>query len=422
MRGEVFRLRVSFDTLLISRSASPGATREARTEEDIRAARRALAELRRRAAAGDPEVLAWLRETLDLAFQPPARPLGSQRPPQVTVDRWLSRLGQSFVFGTMQVSLELRRPLPEPPVEPEPPRPPAPPPPREATDTSFVVRFVDETGQAINGLPVEFGAAGDTHPVTTNPAGVALLDHVIATSGTVAVPDPVALEKILDPRWEKFRAPKPQKKPNTVELEFDGGDIAPTSLKPVAEHTVVIKPPLGKLFVELWDRTGRTRHAKRDFTIDGPVSFAGKTDDQGRLLQEGVFPGDYTLSFVLRFFEGKDEQIDAYEAPLVVLPASDPVPEVLLLGRVPRVVLGQVRLLFNTNKAFLLPTAFPSILSLRSLYFANNPSKLLVVGHADTSGPPDFNDQLALDRATAMIAFLKDDVDGWLAFYDTGVP
>lgn len=47
---------------------------------------------------------------------------------------------------------------------------------------------------------------------------------------------------------------------------------------------MVITPPVGKLFVELWDKTGRVRHSATEYSSSGPESFKGTTDEQGRLL------------------------------------------------------------------------------------------------------------------------------------------
>src|SRR4051812_40331653 len=96
-------------------------------------------------------------------------------------------------------------------------------------------------------------------------------------------------------------------------------------------------------------------------------------------------------------------------------------PQIRMLGAVPRSVLAELHAFFNTNKAFLLPTAMPAIEKLRELYADNAPCHLLVVGHADTAGNGAYNDKLSLERARAMIAFLKDDINPWLAFYDNGV-
>ena len=50
------------------------------------------------------------------------------------------------------------------------------------------------------------------------------------------------------------------------------------------------------------------------------------------------------------------------------------------------------------------------------------PAALLVVGHTDTTGEPEYNDRLSLERAEATNAYLTDDVDAWLTWYGTDRP
>jgi hypothetical protein len=59
---------------------------------------------------------------------------------------------------------------------------------------------------------------------------------------------------------------------------------------------------------------------------------------------------------------------------------------------------------------------------LREVYAENEPAKLLIVGHADTTGDASINDPLSLERADNTAAYLKDDVDTWLAMFEDGVP
>ena len=77
---------------------------------------------------------------------------------------------------------------------------------------------------------------------------------------------------------------------------------------------------------------------------------------------------------------------------------------------------------FETNKSFLLPDGVASLANVEDIYYDNNPSKLLVVGHTDTTSDAATNDPLSLERATNMTAFLRDDVDTWLKMYDSSVP
>jgi len=304
----------------------------------------------------------------------------------------------------------------------EPKLPPLPPARRESKTHTFEIRFVDEVGKAISGIDAEFTTdSAQTRPI--NAAGIALLEGVKSSSANVAILDPEALAKVLDPRWENFRPGKPPKESNTTEAVFRGGELGPFPLKAELPNTVVIKPPLGKLCVELWDKTGRVRHANRTYQITGPQSFEGTTDEDGRLLHEDVIPGDYSLSLALDFFEGDpDRVIDIVDSALVVLEPTVSEPQVRRLGVAPHSILVRLRMFFNTNKAFLLPTALPSLRKLRGLYIDNAPCELLVVGHADTKGGATFNDKLSFQRAEATIAYLKDDVEAWFRLYSVSDP
>jgi hypothetical protein len=301
--------------------------------------------------------------------------------------------------------------------------PPLPPRRAERKDTFFDVRFVDEIGQGVNGLEVEFLVDGASRSVTTNAAGVALLDGVTASSASVGVPDVDALELILDPRWERLRTGTLAPESNTVEVLFTGADLPAVSLRAALPHRVVVKPPLGRLFVELFDRTGRVRHIETDYEIAGPQSFSGKTDQNGRLVHEPVLPGDYTLSFELSVDLGEGPVVQKLATQLVVLRLGDAEPEARFLGALPRVSLARLKgMFFDTNKSFLLPASTAVFERLRQVYADNEPSKLLIVGHTDTTGEPSVNDPLSRERAENTAAFLNDDIDAWLAMYEASVP
>ncbi len=336
-----------------------------------------------------------------------------------------SRIRDELLRGRISVELLEVPSLTERRDGPAPELPPLPPPRKERPETFFDVRFVDEIGSAIGGVPVDLTADGKLHELTTNPAGVALLEGMLATSASVAATEKEGLqafEAALAPRWKKRRAGRAAKVGNMTELVFEGGEIGPIAVKAALPNTVVIRPPLGRLFVQLFDKSGRVRLANRPYTIDGPEPLEGTTDPLGMFLHEEVFPGDYVLKLTLETVAGPETFSDSFEAPLVVLPAAASEPETRMLGVVPFSVLARLHLFFNLNKAFLLPTTFPGVKKLRALYLEHAKSPLLVVGHADTSGGVPFNDALSLDRAKATIAFLKDDVDAWLAFYGSGVP
>ncbi len=176
-----------------------------------------------------------------------------------------------------------------------------------------------------------------------------------------------------------------------------------------------------ELSLVLLDKTGTVRHANRQYTLRGPEDFAGTTNSLGELHHSDVMEGDYTLELTLEFFEGDDQIVDKYTSPVIVLKGGGP-PQVRLLGAVPRCKMARLRgMLFDTNKAFLLPSAIADLKQVRKIYEQNNPSKLLVVGHTDTTGDASINDSLSLERAQATLAYLEDDVDTWLKFYDSSV-
>jgi len=296
-------------------------------------------------------------------------------------------------------------------------------PPRAAVDeklTFFEVRFVDEVGQAIGGFDVQFSAGSRVEKLPTNPAGVATLEDVRGASASVSVVSVEALGKIVEPRWEKVRPGSAPTGVNTQTFAFTGGAIGGISLKPAVPNTVVITPPRGKLFVELWDKFGRTLHKQQRYELTGPASFSGETDDEGRFLHEGVAFGDYKLKLSLEIDPGDGSSVtDTYESKLVVLEANAGEPQQRMLGVLPRVVMARMRgMLFDTNKCFLLPTAIEALRRIRQIYALNSPCNLLIVGHTDTTAEPDINNPLSVERAKSMQAYLEDDVQAWLDNYE----
>jgi hypothetical protein len=406
--------------------------------EQLELARWAATQFRLGIDMGDPGVAGAARELVRLldgdgsAFSGllgledsvgPPRPPNALSPFGNAFGGIAARLEEELLAGRLVVERQRVSSLTERRGVFEPELPPLPPPRRESTTRTFEVRFLDEVGKAISGIDAEFTADGaQTRP--TNAAGIALLEGVQSSKAHVAILDPEALSKVLDPRWESFRPGTPPKEANTTEVVFRGGSLGPFPLKGELPNTVVIKPPLGKLFVELWDKTGRVRHANRAYQIMGPQSFEGTTDSDGRLLHESVFPGDYQLSLALELSEdGVERFIDIIDEALVVLAPSAAAPQVRFVGAARRVTMARLRgMFFETNKSFLLPGAAGAFALVRELYDDNNPSQLLIVGHTDTTAEPTINDPLSLERADMTAAYLFDDEDAWLGRYDAGVP
>lgn len=174
------------------------------------------------------------------------------------------------------------------------------------------------------------------------------------------------------------------------------------------------------------------------FFIDG-TSHQATTDTGGNARIEGA-PGVGTVAFddqdgLLEILRPRWEQIRDAEwledaQHQTVLSPSSTLPVVALqseqphtLVLQPKVLLARIRgMLFDTNRAFLRPAALEHLPRLTALYADHPGSTLVVVGHTDTTGEPDFNDPLSLERAESVAAFLGDDAPAWLRWYEPGIP
>jgi outer membrane protein OmpA-like peptidoglycan-associated protein len=397
--GHPLVLRTPFDVFVL-RFSLLGAS--ARTPAE--SGRRFIRELRLGLEHRDPAALGFLAEL--------SAELGGDFSSSVVqlaagpvIDSLLAQVDSALVSGRLVVeassvpSLTERRDLRIPELPPLPRAAP------EASTRTFEVRFVDELGKAIGGIAAEFSADGP-QTRSTNPAGVALLEGVESSSATVSILDVEGLDELLESRWEKLRPGTLAKESNTTEVVFRRAELGPFALKAELPNRIVIKPPLAKLSVQLFDKTGRVPHAQRPFSISGPQAIEGTTDEEGRIEVPDVLQGDYTLSLTVESFKGdSDETVEVVESPLVALDLVAE-PQVRMVAAVPISILARLHMFFNTNKAFLLPTALASMQKLRRLYIENAPCKLLAVGHADTKGGAAFNDKLSLARARATIAYL----------------
>jgi outer membrane protein OmpA-like peptidoglycan-associated protein len=77
---------------------------------------------------------------------------------------------------------------------------------------------------------------------------------------------------------------------------------------------------------------------------------------------------------------------------------------------------------FDTAKCFLLPAAMKGIRGVAKLYERHPEAEVLVVGHTDRAGAEAYNDKLSLERARSVVAFLTDDIEAWVAWFDAGKP
>ena len=78
-------------------------------------------------------------------------------------------------------------------------------------------------------------------------------------------------------------------------------------------------------------------------------------------------------------------------------------------------------ILFEVDKAFLLPSAIPGMRRLKQVYDSFQTLRVLVNGHASRTGNPGHNLVLSEERARSVAAYLKDDVEAWMPFYEASL-
>lgn len=99
------------------------------------------------------------------------------------------------------------------------------------------------------------------------------------------------------------------------------------------------------------------------------------------------------------------------------VPLESPQPATLVVLRPTRRI-RLAGLLFETDKCFLLPSAVVGLREVENLYVRYPGSNLLIVGHTDRAGRAPWNMQLSLERADAVRAYLTQDVEVWLPFFE----
>src|SRR5688572_2212548 len=287
------------------------------------------------------------------------------------------------------------------------------------TASIFEVCLLDIAGTALSGVEVSFSSQGKVEKKKTDSSGVATFEGFEGSFGSLSI-DPKSLAEVAEPLWEKGVTPVKFK--GKVDQLILSEQIEPLSLENEVRRTVVFRPEPGILSLELRDKTGQFAYAGCDYTVSGPLSLSGVTDELGRLRHEEVPPGDYEVAVTVKYADELKLEPKTFKTRAVVLDAGDGQPQIRLIGAVPFVRMARLRgLLFDLNKTFLLPTALEGLEGFRDLAEKAGPAHLLIVGHTDTSGEPSINDPLSQKRAESMQQYLEGDVDAWLENYGSGV-
>ena len=191
---------------------------------------------------------------------------------------------------------------------------------------TYEVRIVDELGEPVEGVPVTLSVSGSSRRLETDGDGRVKVDDATSGSTVVQLPDLVALQDALRPRWEQPRGEQWLDEPDDHTYVDCSAPLPSVQVRAGRLHTIVVQP---------------------------------------------------------------------------------------------RVICARIlELLFETNKCFLLPSALEHIRKVRKLYDTRPRGKVLIVGHTDITGDPNVNDPLSLNRAKAVKAYLRDDVQTWLDFFE----
>jgi outer membrane protein OmpA-like peptidoglycan-associated protein len=289
--------------------------------------------------------------------------------------------------------------------------------PRQEEPTHFEATIVDEIGEPIAGLEMVLSCEGRDCDLVTNGAGQVRQEGVTASRASLRVKNTQQLRDIVSPRWDTPRQGTFPRAKNLLSAELAPG-MGSFPLAAKEEHLIVITPVTAALNVEWWDGRGKHRHVECSYQVTGPRSFSGKTDQNGQLLHLDVPLGEYTLKITVEYFKGRSySQTLSFEEKVTLIRGSGL--QVRRVGPTPEVAFRRTRgYLFDLNKSFLMPRAAKQLLELPNWWQDRAPSQLLVVGHTDVTGKQGVNDVLSQARADVVKAFLEQDVDAWLAFYD----
>lgn len=135
-------------------------------------------------------------------------------------------------------------------------------PPEPADDevlTWFEVALVDEVGQPVGGVNLEFSAGSASASKPSNGAGTARVDNSNVSSGSVRIANLTEAIDAIEPKWSSERSGSPPTGADVVEVELREGRSTTIALKKETTKTVVLISPLTK--IEAMTTTFADNHA-----------------------------------------------------------------------------------------------------------------------------------------------------------------
>jgi outer membrane protein OmpA-like peptidoglycan-associated protein len=216
-------------------------------------------------------------------------------------------------------------------------------------------------------------------------------------------------------------------------------DDAPAITPSQMRHLVESRTELGIFEVHVIDEVAdKVSGLEMTFTIEGN-EISKKTGGDGKARVD-TEPGTFaTVALVdvqaardllkARWDKARGKPLIEPEEDVVVYRLGGEAPRFGLESKKPRTLSIEPYVIrgrlfggfFDTSKSFVLPSGLDGVRGLVELQGKHPNTLLLVVGHTDTAGKPSYNDPLSLERAAAMVAYLKGTVNDWYAWYDKGV-
>jgi hypothetical protein len=116
-------------------------------------------------------------------------------------------------------------------------------PPAKVKDTfAYEVRIVDELGEPVEGVPVSLSVSGSPRRLETDGDGRVKVDDATTGASVVTLPDLVALQDALRPRWEQPRDGQWLDEPDDHTYIDCSAPLPSVQIRAGRLHTIVVQP------------------------------------------------------------------------------------------------------------------------------------------------------------------------------------
>jgi hypothetical protein len=138
----------------------------------------------------------------------------------------------------------------------------------------FEVSVVDEVGEPIPNVGLEFSVGSASTSMPTGGGGTARVDGADVTSGSITITNISAVLSALESRWSTARTGSPPSGANVVTIEPEAGTTPRLAIRAETTETVVLESPLTKVEAKTITFSGNHALMKvntTDWTQTGPA-------------------------------------------------------------------------------------------------------------------------------------------------------